>query len=78
MRNESFKQYVSNLKIHNSILKPINIGENPHQHHPQYANTQHLRNLGKKCDEEKVDLFTEHLSEAFSPHNNDLNQEAEH
>jgi hypothetical protein len=30
-----------------------------------------------KSDKEKADLFAEHLSEVFSPHNNDPNQEVE-
>jgi len=73
MRNESFEKYVSNLKREdNSIWKPVKIGENPKQHHPQYTNIQHLRDLGQKAE-----LFVEHLSEFFSPHNNDQDQEAE-
>jgi len=39
MWNESFEKYVSSLKREdNSIWKPIQIEENPKQHHPQYTN----------------------------------------
>jgi hypothetical protein len=31
-----------------------------------------------KSNKEKADLFAEHLSEVFSPHNNDPDQEVEH
>ena len=30
-----------------------------------------------KSDKEKAELFAEHLSDVFSPHNNDLDQEVE-
>jgi hypothetical protein len=31
-----------------------------------------------KSDKEKADLFARHLSEVFSPHNNDPDQKVEH
>jgi len=55
MRNESFEKYVSNLKREdNSICKPIKKGETPKQHHPQYANIQHLQEHGRKATRKKL------------------------
>ena len=49
MLNEFFEKYVSYLKRKgSSISKHIKTGEHPKQHHPQYANTQHLRDLAQK------------------------------
>ena len=54
MRNNSFGKYVSNLKRQvNSIWKPIKNKRKP-QHHPQYANIQHLRNHGQKATRKKL------------------------
>jgi len=78
MRNESFKKYVSNLKREdNPIWKPIKNWRKP-------KTTSHpIRNYSKppgpwaKSDKEKAELFAEQLSEVFSPHNDDQNQEVE-
>jgi hypothetical protein len=52
------------------------IGENPKQHQPQYANIQHLWDHGQKVTRKTL-LIAEHLSEVFSPHNNDQAHEVE-
>ena len=38
---------------------------------------QHLRDHGQKATRKKAELFAEHLSEVFSPHNNDQDQGVE-
>jgi hypothetical protein len=69
--NESFEKYVSNLKREdNSNRKPIKNRRKPTTSPPicKYATP-----LGPwaKSDKEKAELFAEHLSKVFSPHNND-------
>jgi hypothetical protein len=76
MRNESFEKYVSNLKSQiNSIWKPIR-NKIPKQQ-PQYANIQHLRDIGQNSTRKETEIFAEYLFEFFSSHNNNQCQEAE-
>jgi len=75
MRNESFEKYVSNLKTEsNSIWKPIK-----YRIKPKTSPTIRIYStpLGPKSDKEKAGLLAEHLSEVFSPNDNDQNQEVE-
>jgi hypothetical protein len=74
MRKESFEKYVSDFKKEdNSISKPIKNKRKP----------KIIRNYATppgpwvKSDNEKFGIFAEHLSEVFSPHNNDQDQEVE-
>jgi hypothetical protein len=72
MRNESLKQYVSNLKRDdNSIWKPIKNRRNPTSISPPIRKYSTPPGPWAKSDKEKADLYAEHLSEVFSPHNND-------
>ena len=78
MRNESFEKYFSNLKRKdNSIWQPIKKRGKPKTTSPHYANIQHLRDHGQKVTRKKAELFAEHLSEVFAPHNNDQDQGVE-
>ena len=77
MRNESFKAYVSSLRRDdNTIWNPIKYKKT---HGISTSNTQNSTPPGPwaKNDKEKAKLFAEHLSEVFSPHNNDPNPEVE-
>jgi hypothetical protein len=72
MRNESFKQYVSNPKRDdNSIWKPIKNRRKPAPTSPPIRKFLTPPGPWAKSDKEKGDLFAEHVSEVFSPHNND-------
>jgi len=42
-------------------------GENPKQHHPQYANIQHLRDLGQKATRKKLN-YLQNIFPMFSHH----------
>jgi len=65
LRNEQFKKYVSNLKRqNNSIWKPI---KKRKQHHPQYANIQHLRDHGQKATRKKLN-YLQNIFPKFSLH----------
>jgi len=78
LRNETFKAYISSLKReYSSIWKPIKNRRKPTESQtPIPKNTTHPEPWAKS-DKEKADLFAEHLSEVFTPHNNDQNQEVE-
>jgi hypothetical protein len=72
MRNESFKHYVSNLKTDdNSVWKPIKNRRKPASTLPPIRKYSTPPGPWAKSVKEKADLFVEHLSEVFSPHNND-------
>jgi hypothetical protein len=72
MRNELFKQYVSNLKRgDNSIWKPTKNRRKPASTSTSIRKYSTPPGPWAKSDKEKTDLFAEHLSEVFSPHNND-------
>jgi hypothetical protein len=76
MRNESFEKCVSNLKREeNSIWKPIKNRRKPKTTLPSIRKYSTLPGPWAKSDKEKAVLFAEHLSEVFSPHNNDQDQE---
>jgi CRISPR/Cas system-associated protein Cas5 (RAMP superfamily) len=78
MRNESFEKYVSNLKReYNSIWKPIKIRRKTNTTSPLISKYSTPPGPWTKCDQENVELFAEHLSEVFSPHNNEQDQEVE-
>ena len=78
MRNESFKAYVSSLRREDSsIWKPIKNKRKPTVSQPPIRKNSTPPGPWAKSDKDKVDLFAEHLSEVFSPHNNDQNQEVE-
>jgi len=51
-------------------------GENRPNRNPQYAKHNTLGSWAKS-DKGKADLFAEHLSEVFTPYNNDQNHEVE-
>ena len=77
MRNESFEKYVSNLnREDNSIQKPIKNRRKPKTSPPirKYSTPP---GPWSKSDKENAEIFAEHLSEVFSPHNNDEDQEVE-
>jgi hypothetical protein len=72
MRNEFFKQYVSNLKRDdNSIWKPIKNKRKPASTSPPIRKYSTPPGSWSKSDKENADLFAEHFSEVFSPHNTD-------
>ena len=78
LRNESFKAYVSSLKREDSaIWKPIKKQEKTDR--ITNRNTQNTTPLWPwaKSDKENADLFAEHISQVFTPYNNDQNQGVE-
>jgi len=78
MRNESFKTYVSNLKREdNTIWKPIKNKKKPKISQPPIRKYSTPPGPWARSDKKKAELFAEHLSEVFSPHNNDQDQEVE-
>jgi len=78
MRNESFEKYVSNLKRQdNSIWKPIRNKRKPKTTLPLIRKYSAPPGSWAKSDQEKEELFAEHLYEVFSPLNNDQYQEVE-
>jgi len=78
MRNKSFKVYVSSLRRDdNTIWNPIKHKKKPTASQPPIRKNSTPPGLWTKSDKEKADLFAEHLSEVFSPHNNDPNPEVE-
>jgi hypothetical protein len=76
--NKSFAKYVSNIQRQgNSIWKRIkNRGRSKTSPSPI---RKHSTPPGPwaKSDKEKAEIFAEHLSEVFSPHNNDQDQEVQ-
>jgi len=78
MRNASFPTYVSNLKRDdNSIWKPIKNKKKPQTSLPPIRKYSIPPEPWAKSDKEKAELFVEHLSEVFSPHNNDQDPDLE-
>ena len=76
MRNESCDKYVSNLKRQdNSLSQLIKNKRKPKTSSPQYTNIQNFRDHGENSTKGKAELFAENLSEIFSAHNEDQNQE---
>ena len=75
----SFTTSVSNLKRDdNSIWKAIKNKKKPQTSLPPIRKYSIPRGgPWAKSDKEKADLFAEHLSEVFSPHNNDQDQDVE-
>jgi hypothetical protein len=74
LRIKSFKAYVSSLKREDSsIWKPIKNRRNPKESQPPICKNTTPLGPWAKSDKEKADLFVEHLSEVFTPHNNDQN-----
>ena len=75
-RNNSFTQYVSNLsRYDNSIWKPIKSRNKPTTSTPPLRKNTNPPGPWAKNDQEKAELFAEHLTEVFTPLNNnrDLN-----
>jgi hypothetical protein len=78
MRNASFATYVSNLTRHdNSIRRPIKHKKKPQTLLPPIRKYSISPGPWAKSDKKKADLFAEHLSEVFTPHNSDQDQEVE-
>jgi len=78
MRNAFFTTYVSNLKRDdNSTWKPIKNKKKPQTSLPPIRKYSIPPGPWAKSDKEKADLFAEHLSEVFSPHNSDQDQDVE-
>jgi hypothetical protein len=78
MRNESFEKYVSNLKREDdSIWKPMKNMRKPKTKSPPLRKYSTPPGPWAKSDKKIDGLFAEHLSEVFSPHNNDQDQEVE-
>ena len=72
MRNESFEKHVSALKKEdNSIWKPLKKQEKHKTTSPPIRKYSTPPGPWAKNDNEKAELFPEHLFEVFSPHNND-------
>ena len=70
LRNESFKAYVSRVKREDrSIWKPIKNRRKPTESQPPIRKNTIPPGPWAKSDKEKADLFAEHLSEVFTPHN---------
>jgi hypothetical protein len=74
MRNESFEKYVYLKRGDNSTCKPTKNRRKPKTSPPICKYSTPLGPWAKS-DKEKDKLFAEHLSEVFSPHNNDQDQE---
>ena len=78
MRNESFEKYVSNLKRQDScIWKPIKKYEKPKTTSPPLRKYSTPPGPWAESDKKIDGIFAEHLSEVFSPHNNDQDQDVE-
>jgi len=78
LRNESFKAHVSSLKREDSsIWRPIKNRRKPTESQPPIRKNTIPPGPWAKSDKEKADLFAEHLSEVFTPHNNHQNQKVE-
>lgn len=78
MRNNSFENYVSNLsRQDNSIWKPIKNKNKPINTSPPIRKNSLPPGPWAKSNKEKADLFAEHLTEVFKPHDNDQVQEVE-
>ena len=78
MWNESFKAYVSSLtRDDNTIWKPIKHKKKPTASQPPIRKNSTPPGPRATSDKEKADLFAEHLSEVFTPHNNDQDKEVE-
>jgi len=78
LRNAAFAAYVSSLKRDdNSIWKLLKSRKKPRT--PLSTIRKNSTPLGPwaKSDSEEVELFANHLAEAFSPHNNTLDPEVE-
>jgi len=76
--NKSFKAYISSLKREDSsIWRPIKNRRKPMESHPPIHKNTIPPGPWAKSDKEKADLFAEHLSEVFTPHNNVQNHEVE-
>ena len=70
-RNNSFTQYVSNLsRYDNSIWKPIKSRNKPTTSTPPLRKNTNPPGPWAKNDQEKAELFAEHLTEVFTPLNN--------
>jgi hypothetical protein len=76
LRNASFAAYVSNLTRHdNSIWGPIKHKKKPRTPLPHIRKYSRPPGPWTKRDKGKADFFAEHLSEVFTPHNNDQDHE---
>ena len=75
MWNASFTDYVSHLKRDNSVWKAIKNKNRPQTSFPPIHKYTTQPGPWAKCDNEKADLFVDHLLGAFSPHNTDLDQD---
>jgi len=70
MRNTSFAAYVSSLnRDDNSIWRAIKSKNKPQTSLPPNRKNSIPPGPWAKSDKEKVELFTIHLSEVFTPHN---------
>jgi hypothetical protein len=78
MRNASFTDYVSHLKRDdNSSWKPIKNKNRPQTSFPPICKYTTPPGPWAKSDNDKADLFADHLFGVFSPHNTDLDQDVE-
>lgn len=78
MRNRSFEKYISNLtRQDNSIWKPIKNAKKPKTTSSPIRKYCTPPGPWAKSDKQKADLFAEHLSQVFTPHDDDKDQEIE-
>ena len=71
LRNDSFANYVSTLRRDdNSIWKPIKLTKKTPNTTPPVRKNTIPPGPWAKSDSEKVELFANHLTEVFTPHDN--------
>lgn len=74
----SFHNYVSNLKrSDNSIWKPIKNRKKPTSHIPPVRNQASGSMQWARTNDEKAKLFAEHLTNVFTPNDDNINNEIE-
>jgi hypothetical protein len=77
-REQTLQNYLRNLSHYNSIWKPVKATNKPIAPVPPLrVQTQDHSELWARNDKEKVELFADHLSKVFTPHENRPDQAIE-
>lgn len=75
-QDKSFQDYIHNLnRYDNSIWRSVKATAKPTQTNPPIRKNDPTPGPWARSNQEKADLFAEHLAEVFSPHNAEPNQE---
>jgi hypothetical protein len=78
LRNDTFTDYVSNLKSSDhSLWNAIKTRTKPTQPKPPIRNISTPSSQWAKTNEEKADLFAHHLTEVFTPHDDTPDHDVE-